>query len=221
MQTLVAPDCPACNAVGTIRGGRCTACGASVARPGTAPATETSSGYLPRIQLDEDFDPIPVTAHLGPSLDAIHTDAHHRPAAIQKAILAILLTALIGVAVLQILKWQSPPASAFVQSFQEKTFQAHILNGEPEQTWVAYFWSPQYSRCREFIPVFNAAAEKLQDTASFARVRLEQAPEVAKKFDVTFVPALLVFRGGEVIARTQGYLNDQELIDWLKVNLIP
>lgn len=176
-----------------------------------------SSGYLPRIQLDDDFDPIPVSAHVDQGSTA--GVSHQNSGPISRGILIGLLVALIGVAVFQIVQWQSPPASAFVQGLDQKEFESQVLNGEPEQTWVVNFWSPRYARCREFVPVFNATAEQMQEEASFASVRVESAKQIAEQFEVKLLPSVLVFKGGKVIMRNEGFESREELEDTVKQGL--
>ena len=213
METLAPADCPACGVSAVVRDNKCEACGASVVRP--AAVGIESGSYQVRLQLDEDFDLVPVTAHLDPEtppgLDSIAPESGR----MTKYVLIGLLTALVGIAIFQIVQWQIPPSSAFVRSLDDKAFESQVMQGEPEQTWVVNFWSPRHARCREFIPIFNEAADAMQDDASFARVRLESASATAQKFAVTMVPSVVVFRGGKVVARNEGFLNSVELQEWL------
>jgi thiol-disulfide isomerase/thioredoxin len=170
-----------------------------------------SSGYLPAIQLDEDFDPVPVTAHLSgspaASIDELRTDA----SPLTRALLIALLLSLVGIAAFQIVRWQSPPSSAFVQRMNEKAFESQVLKGEPEQLWIVNFWSPTRARCREFVPVFNATAEAMQDSASFASVRQENAREISSKLQVDLMPSVLAIRGGKEVDRLEGFQTQEEI----------
>lgn len=55
------------------------------------------------------------------------------------------------------------------------------------------FWAPWCGPCRQFAPVYEAAAQRHSD-ALFAKVNIDEQPELASAFDVTAVPTLLVFR---------------------------
>jgi hypothetical protein len=170
-----------------------------------------SSGYLPQIQLDDDFDPVPVTAHGVDVTPVPPPKPRETSGPLTRAVLFLLLALLAGIAVMQIVQWQSPPSSAFVQRLDDKTFATTVLNGEPEQLWIVNFWSPRMARCREFVPVFNSTAETLQENASFASVRVENARDTARQMSVDLVPAVLAIRGGKEIDRVSGFQSEDEL----------
>lgn len=216
-----ATDCPACGRNSVVQNGRCTACGAAVVKPASQQSTSHSSGYLPQVQLGDDFDPIEVAAHIDPHAQTHEDSARHESGPIARAVLILLLGALVAIAVYQIVGWRTPPTSAFVTRLDDKEFGAQILHGEPEQTWVVIFWSPRHARCREFTPIFNATAEDQQENASFASCKLESAPEAAKQFEVQVVPEVVIFRGGQAIERRPGFQTADELSEFLKSNLTP
>lgn len=80
----------------------------------------------------------------------------------------------------------------------------------------------------EFLGVWSgpsiAMADKLKLLATefagqfvFATVDIEEQPELKAEYDIENVPTLKVFKDGEVVRSEEGYLNDDELRDLLKV----
>jgi thioredoxin 2 len=50
-------------------------------------------------------------------------------------------------------------------------------------------------------PVFERAAQELEPSARFIKVDVDAEPRLAAEFGVRGVPALLVFKDGQVAAR--------------------
>jgi thioredoxin len=76
------------------------------------------------------------------------------------------------------------------------------------------FWAPWCPPCREFLPVFEAAAERNPELA-FCRVNADEAKDLKHGFDVASIPTLVVIRDRIMIAGQPGYLPEAALDDLL------
>jgi len=74
------------------------------------------------------------------------------------------------------------------------------------------FWAPWCPPCREFLPVFESAADRHRDLA-FCRVNADEAKELKAGFDVQSIPTLIVIRDRVMIAAQPGYLPETALDD--------
>jgi thioredoxin 1 len=89
-----------------------------------------------------------------------------------------------------------------------------VLLGDRE-TAVLDFWAPWCPPCREFLPVFEAAARRHPDLA-FVRIDTQEAGALAEAFDVSSIPSLVVIRDRIMIASHAGYLGEAQLEDLLR-----
>jgi thioredoxin-like negative regulator of GroEL len=53
------------------------------------------------------------------------------------------------------------------------------------------------------------------EAMTLARVDVDRLPDVAQRFGINGVPALVLFRSGHVVASRLGDIPDQDLEDWL------
>jgi len=65
------------------------------------------------------------------------------------------------------------------------------------------FWAVWCGPCRIMSPLFEELAKEMQDV-TFAKVNVDDAPELAMRFNVLSIPTFVVLRGGTEIGRFSG-----------------
>jgi len=71
------------------------------------------------------------------------------------------------------------------------------------RTTVVDFWASWCPPCRALAPAIDALATEREDLV-VGKLDVDAHPEVAEKYGVTGIPTVLVFRGGELAARSVG-----------------
>jgi thioredoxin 1 len=73
------------------------------------------------------------------------------------------------------------------------------------------FWADWCGPCKTLAPTFDRLAARYGEQVRFAKVNVDEMPEVANKFAVRSIPTLLLLQNGNVVERLVGLRSEQEL----------
>ncbi len=77
------------------------------------------------------------------------------------------------------------------------------------------FWAEWCAPCRMLEPTFEKLAETYGSQIAFAKVDVDEIPDLANKLAIRSIPTLLLIQGGEVRERVVGLRSQQELAQLL------
>ncbi len=66
------------------------------------------------------------------------------------------------------------------------------------------FWAEWCGPCRMIAPALDELATEFAGKATIAKVNVDQEQNLAVQFNITGIPALLVFKGGQVVHQMVG-----------------
>lgn len=74
----------------------------------------------------------------------------------------------------------------------KEIFEEQILKAD--QSVLVDFWAPWCTYCRRIAPAFDKIAEQQENKLVFAKVNVDEAPEIAEKYGIDTIPTLLLDR---------------------------
>ncbi len=103
-------------------------------------------------------------------------------------------------------------AASGVQDLTDTSFDQTVAQG----VVLVDFWAVWCGPCRIQGPIVEKAAGQLGDTAKVAKVNVDQAPQTAKKFGISSIPTLIVFKDGKPVKQFVGVTQASDLVAAVK-----
>ena len=66
------------------------------------------------------------------------------------------------------------------------------------------FWAEWCGPCKQIAPLIDQLADEYVGQVKVVKLDIDEAPNTAVKFGVRGVPTIIVFKGGEAVARQMG-----------------
>ena len=70
--------------------------------------------------------------------------------------------------------------------------------------------------CKRLAPVLEEVSGEMSDAVSFYNVDVDENPDLAQKFGITSIPALVVLKEGEKAGMQVGFLPKDGVVDFIK-----
>ncbi|HXH48710.1 MAG TPA: thioredoxin [Terriglobia bacterium] len=95
--------------------------------------------------------------------------------------------------------------------------QWQILEKDPKPTFVD-FWATWCAPCRAMEPAFEKLAENYSGQFNFAKVNVDEVPDLAGKFGIRSIPTLILVKDGKVAEQLIGARPYSELAKVLETH---
>jgi len=81
---------------------------------------------------------------------------------------------------------------------------------------VVDFYAPWCGPCKMLAPLLEQLAAEFEGRIKFIKANVDDTPELASKYQITGVPTLALFRGGQPIDALVGLVSPKALKSWLE-----
>ncbi len=66
------------------------------------------------------------------------------------------------------------------------------------------FWADWCGPCRSIAPVVEALSEDYRDKLKFAKVNVDDLPDIASRYGIMSIPTILIFHKGKIVSQVVG-----------------
>ncbi|MDQ6766421.1 MAG: thioredoxin [Candidatus Eremiobacteraeota bacterium] len=104
-------------------------------------------------------------------------------------------------------------------SVNQNNFQTEVL--QATSPVLVDFWAPWCGPCRMVAPVVDKIAQTYQGRLKVVKLNTDDSPSIAGKYEVSGIPALILFKSGEAVDRIVGYVPEKQLASMVEKHLAP
>ncbi len=81
------------------------------------------------------------------------------------------------------------------------------------------FWAEWCNPCKMFSPVVDEVAGEYQGKMKVCKVNVDDASEVAGKYNIMSIPAVLIFKNGQVVDKVTGAVSKSVIKEKIEENI--
>lgn len=98
-----------------------------------------------------------------------------------------------------------------VVELTDENFDAEIKNAK--QPVLVDFFAPWCGHCRVQNPIIDKLADEFGDKAVIAKINVDENRNIASRYFISGIPAILLFKDGKPVAQKAGVQQLDELIN--------
>ena len=100
-------------------------------------------------------------------------------------------------------------AAENVMQFTDANFQQEVL--ESPQPVLVDFWAEWCMPCRMIAPIVDELAEEYDGRFKIGKLDTDNNREVSKKLQISAIPTLILFKGGQPVRKLVGLKSKRDL----------
>ncbi len=99
-------------------------------------------------------------------------------------------------------------AAENVQTFTDSNFDQSVLqNGQPV---LVDFWAEWCGPCKRLGPTIDQLASEYAGKVTIGKLNVDENPNTAIKFQIRGIPAVMLFKGGQIVESVVGLAPKEE-----------
>ena len=97
------------------------------------------------------------------------------------------------------------------QEFNDKNFEQEVIKSD--MPVLVDFWAPWCGPCQVMLPIVDEIAKEMEGKIKVGKINVDENSETASKYDIMSIPAIKIFKKGEIVKEFTGAQNKEALIE--------
>ncbi|MCD4693888.1 thioredoxin [bacterium] len=102
------------------------------------------------------------------------------------------------------------------KQFNDQNFDKDVVEASKEKPVLVDFFAEWCGPCKMQGPIIDSLSEEIGDKAIIGKLDVEEAQQIASKYEVMSIPTLLLFKDGEIKEKIVGMRDKDSLKEILE-----
>ena len=99
--------------------------------------------------------------------------------------------------------------------FTDANFASEVIKSD--KAVLVDFWAPWCNPCKMVGPIIEKLSKDMTDV-KIGKLNVDDNPNAAQEYGITSIPAMLMFKGGKVVATAMGFKPEPNLREFINAH---